>query len=62
MPGNSPGSGSEVVLRQRVAIERTAQRVRSWTLRNEMRGVLGRVCAGATGRIIDSTNPEKIRA
>ena len=40
-PGNSPGSGPEVVERQRVAKECVAQRVRSWTVQNEMRGVLG---------------------
>ena len=38
------------------------QRVRSWTVQNEMRGVLGRVSAGAAGRIFDSTNSEEIRA
>ena len=42
-PGNSPGSGPEVVERQRVAKERAAQRVRSWTVQNEIRVVLGRV-------------------
>ena len=46
-PGNSAGSGPEVVERQRVAKERAAQRVRCWTVHNEMRGVLGRVCVGA---------------
>ena len=33
------------------------QRVRSWTVQNEMRGVLGRVSAGAAERILDSANP-----
>ena len=33
--------GPEVVKKQRVAKEREAQRVRSWTVQNEMRGVLG---------------------
>ena len=55
--GNSPGPGPEVVERQRVANERAAQRVRSWTVQNEMRGVLGRVSAGAAGRILDSGDP-----
>ena len=32
---------------QRVAKERVAQRVRSWTVHSEMRGVLGRVSVGA---------------
>ena len=36
-PGNSPEPGPEVVKRQRVAKERAAQRVRSWTVQNEMR-------------------------
>ena len=61
-PGNSPGPRPEVVERQRVAKERAAQRVRSWTVRNEMRGVLGQVSPGAAGRILDSANPEEIRA
>ena len=43
----SPGSGPEVVERQRIAKERAAQSVRSWTVQNRMRGVLGRVSAGA---------------
>ena len=50
-PGNSPGSGPEVVERQGVAKERAAQR--SWTVPNQMRGVLGRVSTGAAGRILD---------
>ena len=33
----------------------------SWTVQNEMRGVLGRVSAGAAGRILDSANPREIR-
>ena len=56
-PGNFPGSGPEVVQRQRVAKERAAQRVRSWTVQNEMRGVLGRVSTRAAGRILNSANP-----
>ena len=60
-PSNSPGSGPEVVERQRVAKERAAQRVRSWTVQNEMRGVLGRVSTGAAGRILDSVNPREVR-
>ena len=39
----------------------SCQRVRSWTVQNEMRGVLGRVSKGATGRILDSANPREIR-
>ena len=38
-PDNSPGPGPEVVERQRVAKEQAAQRVRSWTVQNEMRGI-----------------------
>ena len=44
-PGNSPGPGSEVVEKQGVAKERLAQKVRSWTVQNEMRGLLRRVSA-----------------
>ena len=59
-PDNSPGPGPEVVERQKIAQERTAQRDRSWTMQNEMRGVLGRVFARAAGRILDSANPREI--
>ena len=38
-PGDSPGLGPEVVKRQRVAKEQAAQKVRSWIVQNEMRGV-----------------------
>ena len=61
-PGNSPEPGPEVVERQRVAKERVVQRVRSWTVQNETRGVLGRVFAGAAGRALDSVDPREIRA
>ena len=60
-PGNFPGPGPEVAERQRVAKERAAQRVRSWTVQNEMRGVLGRVSAGASRGIFGSGNPREIR-
>ena len=33
------------------------KRVRSWTVQNDIRGVLGRVSAGAAGRILDSAYP-----
>ena len=59
-PGNSPGSEPEVIKRQRVAKERAAQRVRTWTVQNEMRDVLGRVSTGAARRILDSANPGEI--
>ena len=61
-PGNSPRPGPEVVKRQRVAKEQAAQRVRGWTVQNEMRGILGRVSAGAAGRILDFANPREKRA
>ena len=38
------------------------QRVRSWTVQNEIKGVLGRVSAGASGRILDSVNSREIGA
>ena len=50
--GQLPRSGPEVV---------EGQRVRSWTVQNEMRGVLGQVSTGAAGRILDSSNPREIR-
>ena len=52
----APEPGPEVLKRQRVAIERVAQRVSCWAMQNEMRGVLGRVSAGAPGRILNSAN------
>ena len=60
--GNSPGPGPEVVERQKIAKVRATQRVRSWTVQNEIRGVLGRVSTGAASRILDSANPKEIRA
>ena len=60
--GNSPRLGKEVVERQQIAKERATQRVRSWTVQNEMRGVLGQVSASAAGRILDSANPREIGA
>ena len=41
--------------------KRERRRVRSWTVHNEMRGVLGRVSASAAGRILNSANPREIR-
>ena len=61
-PGNSPVLGPEVIKRQRIVKERAAQRVRSWTVQNKMRGVLGRVSAGASWGILDSANPGETRA
>ena len=61
-PGKSTGSKPEVVKRPKVANGQAAQRVRSWTVQNEMRGVLGRVSADAARRIFDSSNPREIRA
>ena len=60
-PRNSPRPLAEVVERQRVAKEQAAQRVRSWTVQNEMRAVMGRVSAGPAGKILDSANPREIR-
>ena len=59
-PGNSPGSGPEVVERKKIAKERATQRVRSWTVQNKMRGVLGQMSASAARRIFDSANPREI--
>ena len=61
-PDNSPGPGPEVVERQKIAKERAAQRARSWTAQNEMRGVLGRVSASAARRILNSANLREIGA
>ena len=43
-------------------VTKSCQRVRSWTVQNEMRDVLGRMSAGATGRILASANLSEIRA
>ena len=59
---NSPRPEPENVERQRVAQERAVQRVRSWTVQNERRSVLGRVSAGAAGKILDSANSEETKA
>ena len=48
-------------LDQRVAKEQAVQRVRSWTVQNEMRDVLGQVSTGAAGKIIGCVNPKEIR-
>ena len=61
-PGNSPGPGTEVVERQKIAKERATQRIRSWTEQNEMRGVLGRASASAAERIFDFAYPREIEA
>ena len=61
-PGNFSGSRPEVVGRLRVAKERAAQRVHNWIIQSEMRGVLERVSAGVSRRILDSANPREIRA
>ena len=39
-----------------------AQRVCSWTVQNEMRGVLGRGSTDAARKIINYANPREIRA
>ena len=61
-PGNSPGSGPEVVERKKIVKEPATQRVRSWAVQNEMTDVLGRVSASAARKIFDSANPGKIGA
>ena len=46
---------TETESRQRVS------EVRSWTVQNEMRDVLGRVSTGAAGRVLNSANPREVR-
>ena len=46
-PVNSPGPAPEVVEIQRVAKLPAGQRVHSWTVKNEIKGVLGLMSAGA---------------
>ena len=59
--GNSPRPEPEVVERQKVAKEGAPQRIHSWTVQIEMREILGRVCAGAARKSLDSANPREIR-
>ena len=61
-PGNSLGPGPEVVERQKIGKKQAARRVCSWTVQNEMGGILGRVSADAARRILDSANLTEIRA
>ena len=61
-PDNSPWPGPEVVERQKIAKERAVQKVRGWTVQNEMIGVLGRVSARAARRILYSAKPREIGA
>ena len=60
-PGYFPTPGPEFVESHRVNKKRATQKARSWTVQNEMRGVLGRVSTGAAGRILDSAHREEIR-
>ena len=61
-PGNSPRPEPEVVERQKIAKERATQKVRSWTVQNEMRGVLRWGSTSAARRILDSANSREIGA
>ena len=47
-PGSSPGPKIQILGREEAAKERAVQRVRSLTVQNEMRDVLGRMTVGAT--------------
>ena len=55
-PSNSPRSGPEIVEVNRVAKERATQRAHSWTVQNEMRGVLGRMITDIALRPLNSAN------
>ena len=59
--GNSSGPGPDVVERQRVNKECAAQKIRSWTVQNEMRSVLDRMITGAARKILDSSNSREMR-
>ena len=59
-PNNSLKPGPEVVERQKTANEQAAQRVRSWTVQNEMRGVVRRVSTSTAERILNFVNPREI--
>ena len=61
-PDNSPGPGPVVVEREKIAKERATEEARSWTVQNEMRGVLGRVSASDARRIFSYANSRQIGA
>ena len=61
-PGNSTGPGPGVVERQKITKERAMQRVYSWAVQNEMRGILGLMSASATRKIFNSANSREIGA
>ena len=48
--------------RDRQSPKSEQRRVHSWTVKNEIKGGLGRVSAGAARRILDSAYPEEMRA
>ena len=60
--GNFSRPGPEIVKRQIITKKRAAQRVRSYAVQNEMRGVLEQVFADAAERIHDSANSREIGA
>ena len=60
-PGYSPRPRPEVAERERVAQERAAQKVHSWSVQNERSNVLGRIAASAAGRILNSADSREIR-
>ena len=45
-----------------IAKARATQRVRSWTMQNQLRGVIGRVSASAARRIFDFFNSREVGA
>ena len=61
-PGRFLWLGPEVIERSRVAKERAAQRVRSWTVQNEMRSVQSRMAIGAASRLLDCANFREIKS
>ena len=60
-PSNFPEPGPEVI-ETKSRRSASGAKIPCWTVQNEMRGVLGRVAAGAAGRILDSANPREMRA
>ena len=61
MEPQKSGNGQPQGLDQRSKRDRESPKVRSWTVQNETRGVLGRVSSGAAGRALDSANPRETR-
>ena len=60
--GQLPRHEPEVVKKREFAKKRGVQRVRSWTVQNEMRSIQVWMIAGAVRRIPNSANSRKLKS